>query len=243
MIALVEGAERQKTPNEIALNILLAGMTIIFVFATVSIPSFAAYAGGAVPVVILVALFVTLIPTTIGALLSAIGIAGMEVIGTLRAKSQVPIVVLSSRGDEKGKVAALDVGADDYVTKPFGVDELMARIRAALRHRLQEQGSRPLFQSADLSVDLVHRRVSVGGREVRLSPKEYDILQQFVIHAGKVLTHRHLLREVWGGEDSADVQALRVFIRQLRQKLEANPEQPRHILTEPGVGYRLQIRE
>jgi two-component system KDP operon response regulator KdpE len=168
---------------------------------------------------------------------------GMEIIRALRAKSQVPIVVLSSRGDEKGKVTALDLGADDYVTKPFGVDELMARIRAALRHRLQEQGSRPLFQSADLVVDLVHRRVSVGGREVRLSPKEYDILQQFVIHAGKVLTHRHLLREVWGGEDSADVQALRVFIRQLRQKLEANPEQPRHILTEPGVGYRLQIQE
>jgi two-component system KDP operon response regulator KdpE len=168
---------------------------------------------------------------------------GMEVIGTLRAKSQVPIIVLSSRGDEKGKVAALDVGADDYVTKPFGVDELMARIRAALRHRLQEQGSRPLFQSADLTVDLVHRRVSVGGREVRLSPKEYDILQQFVIHAGKVLTHRHLLQEVWGGADSGDVQALRVFIRQLRQKLEADPEQPRHILTEPGVGYRLQIQE
>jgi len=168
---------------------------------------------------------------------------GMEVIGALRARSQVPIVVLSSRGDEKGKVAALDVGADDYVTKPFGVDELMARIRAALRHRLQEQGSRPLFQSADLTVDLVHRRVNVGGREVRLSPKEYDILQQFVIHAGKVLTHRHLLQEVWGGENSGDVQALRVFIRQLRQKLEADPERPRHILTEPGVGYRLQMQE
>jgi len=168
---------------------------------------------------------------------------GMEVIGALRANSQVPIVVLSSRGDEKGKVAALDVGADDYVTKPFGVDELMARIRAALRHRLQEQGSRPLFQSADLTVDLVHRRVSVGGREVRLSPKEYDILQQFVIHAGKVLTHRHLLKEVWGGAGGGDVQALRVFIRQLRQKLESDPEQPRHILTEPGVGYRLQIQE
>jgi two-component system KDP operon response regulator KdpE len=168
---------------------------------------------------------------------------GMEIIGALRAKSQVPIVVLSSRGDEKGKVAALDIGADDYVTKPFGVDELMARVRAALRHRLQEQGSRPLFRSGGLIVDLVHRRVSADGREVRLSPKEYDILQQFVIHAGKVLTHRHLLREVWGGEESADVQALRVFIRQLRQKLEANPEQPRHILTEPGVGYRLQVQE
>jgi len=168
---------------------------------------------------------------------------GMDLIRKIRARSPVPIVVLSSRGDEKGKVMALDLGADDYVTKPFGVDEVMARIRAALRHRLQEQGSPPVFRSGDLTVDLVHRRVSVGSREVRLSPKEYDILQQFVIHAGKVLTHRHLLHEVWGGQDSADVQALRVFIRQLRQKLEANPEQPRHILTEPGVGYRLQIQE
>ena len=168
---------------------------------------------------------------------------GMEIIRTLRATSPVPIVVLSSRGDEKGKVTALDLGADDYVTKPFGVDELMARIRAALRHRLQEQGSAPMFRSGDLTVDLVHRRVGRDGREVRLSPKEYEILRQFVMHAGKVLTHRHLLREVWGGADSADVQALRVFIRQLRQKLEADPEQPRHIVTEPGVGYRLQLQE
>jgi two-component system KDP operon response regulator KdpE len=100
-----------------------------------------------------------------------------------------------------------------------------------------------VFRSGDLSVDLVHRRVSVGEREVKLSPKEYDILQQLVIHAGKVLTHRHLLQEVWGGAESGDVQYLRVFIRQLRQKLEADPEQPRHILTEPGVGYRLTVQE
>jgi len=168
---------------------------------------------------------------------------GMDLIRKIRTQSPVPIVVLSSRGDERGKVMALDLGADDYVTKPFGVDEVMARIRAALRHRLQEQGSPPVFRSGDLTVDLVHRRVSVDGREIRLSPKEYGILQQFVMHAGKVLTHRHLLHEVWGGQDNADVQALRVFIRQLRQKLEADPEQPRHILTEPGVGYRLQIQE
>jgi len=168
---------------------------------------------------------------------------GLEVIKAVREKSQLPIVVLSSRGDERGKVSALDLGADDYVTKPFGVNELMARIRAALRHRLQEQGSLPQFQSGDLTVDLVHRRVSVGGRDIRLSPKEYDILQQMVIHAGKVLTHRHLLHEVWRGADNIDVQALRVFIRQLRQKLEVNPEQPRHIVTEPGVGYRLQVME
>lgn len=170
-------------------------------------------------------------------------IDGLEVIKTVRQKSQTPIVILSSRGDEAGKVAALDLGADDYVTKPFGVNELMARIRAALRHRLQEQGSQPLFQSGDLTVDLVHRRVTVGGADVRLSPKEYDILQQMVIHAGKVLTHRHLIHEVWRGADNIDVQALRVFIRQLRQKIEANPEQPRHIVTEPGVGYRLLISD
>ncbi|HEY7689036.1 MAG TPA: winged helix-turn-helix domain-containing protein, partial [Dongiaceae bacterium] len=161
----------------------------------------------------------------------------------VREKSPLPIVVLSSRDDEKGKVTALDLGADDYVTKPFGVDELMARVRAALRHRLQEQGSQPQFHSADLTVDLVHRRVTVAGRDIKLSPKEYDILQQLVIHAGKVLTHRHLLHQVWPGADNIDVQALRVFIRQLRQKLEADPEQPRHIVTEPGVGYRLQIQE
>jgi two-component system KDP operon response regulator KdpE len=168
---------------------------------------------------------------------------GLDIIRELRARSPVPIVVLSSRGDEKGKVSALDLGADDYVTKPFGIEELMARIRTALRHRLQEQGGRPVFRSGALSVDLVHRRVSVGEREVKLSPKEYDILQQLVIHAGKVLTHRHLLQEVWGGAESGDVQYLRVFIRQLRQKLEADPEQPRHILTEPGVGYRLTVQE
>jgi len=170
-------------------------------------------------------------------------IDGIDLIGKIRAQSQVPIVVLSSRGDEKGKVAALDVGADDYVTKPFGIDELMARVRTAMRHRLQEQGSQPVFKSGDLAIDLVRRRVTVGGHEVKLSPKEYDILQQFVIHAGKVLTHRHLLREVWHAETTGDVQSLRVFIRQLRQKLEADPEQPRHILTEPGVGYRLMTEE
>jgi two-component system, OmpR family, KDP operon response regulator KdpE len=170
-------------------------------------------------------------------------IDGMDLIRKIRGQSQVPIVVLSSRGDEKGKVGALDLGADDYVTKPFGIDELMARVRTALRHRLQEQGSRPVYKSGDLSVDLVHRRVMVDGREVKLSPKEYEILQQFVIHAGKVLTHRHLLREVWNAELTGDVQSLRVFIRQLRQKLELEPERPRHILTEPGVGYRLSAAD
>jgi len=169
---------------------------------------------------------------------------GLEVIRALRAGAApgaaTPIVVLSSRGDEQAKVAALDLGADDYVTKPFGIDELMARLRAALRHRLQQQGSPPVFSSGDLAVDLVHRTVRRGSVEVRLSPKEYDLLQQLVVHAGKVLTHRHLLREVWGNE-GADVQYLRVYMRQLRQKLEAEPERPQHILTEPGVGYRLAV--
>ena len=166
---------------------------------------------------------------------------GFEVIRKLRPDSQVPIIVLSSRDDERGKVQALDAGADDYVTKPFGVEELVARIRTALRHRVQAQGGKPVFQSEGLTVDLVHRRITRDGAEVKLSPKEYDILQQLVIHAGKVLTHRHLLREVWGSENDDDVAYLRVYIRQLRGKLETDPAQPALILTEPGVGYRLRV--
>ena len=152
----------------------------------------------------------------------------------------VPIIVLSSRTDDRGKVRALDAGADDYVTKPFSVDELLARIRAALRHRMQSHGTQPLFVSGALSVDLVRRIVLRNGTEVRLSPKEYGILQQLVLHAGKVLTHRHLLREVWQQDADGDVAYLRVYIRQLRAKLEGNPEQPSLIVTEPGVGYRLR---
>ncbi len=164
---------------------------------------------------------------------------GFAVIETLRGRgSAVPIVVLSSRDDEAGKVRALDLGADDYVTKPFGVDELMARVRAALRHRLQVQGTPPVFRSGDLSVDLVRRIVTVGGREVKLAPREYDLLRLLVLHAGKVLTHKFAMREIWGG--TADVQYLRVYIRSLRQKIEADPERPAHILTEQGVGYRLR---
>jgi two-component system KDP operon response regulator KdpE len=165
-------------------------------------------------------------------------IDGLELIGRIRALGPVPIVVLSSRGDEAAKVKALDSGADDYVTKPFGADELMARIRAALRHRLQQQGAERGFASDDLSVDLVRRLVRRGEEDVKLSPKEYDILEQLVIHAGKVLTHKHLLREVWRDE-SVDPQYLRVYVRQLRQKIEADPSAPRHVLTEPGIGYRL----
>jgi two-component system KDP operon response regulator KdpE len=163
---------------------------------------------------------------------------GLALIAEIRAGGPVPIVVLSSRGDEAAKVAALDAGADDYVTKPFGADELMARIRAALRHRLQEQGAERGFASDDLSVDLVRRLVKRGPEVVKLSPKEYDILEQLVIHAGKVLTHKHLLREVWRDE-SVDPQYLRVYVRQLRQKIEADSSAPRHVLTEPGIGYRL----
>jgi two-component system KDP operon response regulator KdpE len=150
----------------------------------------------------------------------------------------VPVIVLSSREDERGKVEALDLGADDYVTKPFGMNELIARIRNALRHRLQVQGEKPVFRVDDLSVDLVRRLVKVGDRDVKLSPKEYEMLRHLVQHAGKVLTHAHLLREVWGG--STDTQYLRVYVRQLRQKIEPDPERPHYILTETGVGYRLR---
>ena len=167
------------------------------------------------------------------------GIDGLDVVRRLRqAGSAIPIVILSSRDDEAGKVAALDLGADDYVSKPFGVEELSARIRAALRHRLQQEGEKPLFRSGDLSVDLVRRIVTVRGNEVKLTPREYDLLRLLVAHAGKVLTHKFILREVWGGE--SDVQYLRIYIRTLRQKLEADPEQPGLILTEQGVGYRLR---
>ncbi|WP_029075284.1 response regulator [Kaistia adipata] len=154
------------------------------------------------------------------------------------AQIDLPIVILSSRTDEAGIVKALEAGADDYVTKPFGMRELAARLRVALRHRLQQQGEKAVFQTGDLSVDLVKRIVRVSGREVKLSPKEYDILRLLVQHAGKVLTHRALLAEVWGG--STDVQYLRVYVRQLRQKIEQQPDQPQYILTETGVGYRLR---
>jgi two-component system KDP operon response regulator KdpE len=159
-------------------------------------------------------------------------IDGLKLIGQIRSLGPVPIVVLSSRGDEGAKVTALDSGADDYVTKPFGADELLAR------HRLQQQGAERGFASDDLRVDLVRRLVRRGAEDVKLSPKEYDILEQLAIHAGKVLTHKHLLREVWRDE-SVDPQYLRVYVRQLRQKIEADPSAPRHVLTEPGIGYRL----
>jgi len=169
-------------------------------------------------------------------------IDGLELLRQMRQQNDgVPIVVLSSRGEEAAKVQALDLGADDYVTKPFGMDELLARIRAALRHQLQVHGERPVFRVGDLSVDLVRRIVRLGDKEVKLSPKEYDLLRILVQHAGKVLTHRFLLKELWS--DLTDAQYLRVYVRQLRQKIEQNPERPQYILTETGIGYRLRAPE
>ncbi|MGJ5034939.1 MULTISPECIES: response regulator transcription factor [unclassified Bradyrhizobium] len=164
---------------------------------------------------------------------------GLELLRTIRGRNEaVPVVVLSSRGDEAGKVQALDLGADDYITKPFGMDELLARLRAALRHQLQVQGERPVFRTGDLSVDLVRRIVKVGEREIKLSPKEYDLLRVLVQHAGKVLTHRFLLKELW--DELTDAQYLRVYVRQLRHKIETDPERPQFVLTETGIGYRLR---
>jgi two-component system KDP operon response regulator KdpE len=166
-------------------------------------------------------------------------IQGHDLLRMIRARSEsIPIVVLSSRGDEAGKVQALDFGADDYVTKPFGMDELLARLRAALRHQLQAHGERPVFRAGDLSVDLVRRIVKVGDKDVRLSPKEYELLRVLVQHAGKVLTHKFLLGELW--DNLTDPQYLRVYVRQLRQKIEDDVEQPKYILTETGIGYRLR---
>ncbi len=164
---------------------------------------------------------------------------GMELLRRIRAlEESVPIIVLSSRDDEAGKVEALDCGADDYVTKPFGLDELLARMRAALRHQLQISGERPIFRLDELSVDLVRRIVKLGDKEVKLSPKEYELLRLLVQHAGKVLTHKFLLGHLW--DEPTDAQYLRVYVRQLRQKIETDPERPRFLMTETGVGYRLR---
>jgi two-component system KDP operon response regulator KdpE len=166
-------------------------------------------------------------------------IQGIELLRRMRELNEaVPIVVLSSRDDETAKVQALDLGADDYVTKPFGMDELLARMRAALRHQLQVHGERPIFHVGDLSVDLVRRIVKVGEKEVKLSPKEYELLRVLVQHAGKVLTHKFLLKELW--DDLTDAQYLRVYVRQLRRKIEPDPERPHYVLTETGIGYRLR---
>ncbi len=164
---------------------------------------------------------------------------GLDLLRMLRTQNErAAIVVLSSWDDESGKVEALDNGADDYVTKPFGMNELLARMRAALRHQLQVQGERPVFRAGDLSVDIVRRIVKINNSEVKLSPKEYDLLRTLVQHAGKVLTHKFLMAELW--DQTTDAQYLRVYVRQLRQKIEPDPERPEYILTETGVGYRLR---
>jgi two-component system KDP operon response regulator KdpE len=166
---------------------------------------------------------------------------GHELVRAIRAQSPLPIIVLSVRDDEAGKVAALDGGADDYVTKPFGIEEFMARIRAALRHRLQQQGRAALFRNGDLAIDILAREVTMRGEVIKLSRREFDLLQYLAEHVGKVVTHGQALGHVWGAAHGEDVEYLRVYIRQLRQKIEADPQQPSLILTEPGVGYRMKL--
>jgi two-component system, OmpR family, KDP operon response regulator KdpE len=173
-------------------------------------------------------------------------IDGIDVARAIREWSTVPIVVLSARGQEKDKIEALDAGADDYLTKPFGFGELMARVRVAMRHALrQAQGGEepPVFETGGLRVDLAARHVFVDETEVHLTPIEYDILKTFVAYAGKVLTHRQLLARVWGEAYTEESHYLRVYMAQLRHKLEADPAQPRYLVTETGVGYRLRLQE
>ena len=167
-------------------------------------------------------------------------IDGMEVLRQVRAWSKVPVVILSVRGRETDKVAALDAGADDYLTKPFGVAELTARIRAAMRHQLQAAAPEPVFESGGLKVDMARRIVTVDGREVKLTPTEYELLRVLAVNAGKVLTHQQLLREVWGPASADQTHYLRVYVGQLRQKIEPDSTQPQYLITEPGVGYRLR---
>jgi two-component system, OmpR family, KDP operon response regulator KdpE len=164
---------------------------------------------------------------------------GVDLTRQLREWSKVPIIIVSARGKEQDKVVALDAGADDYVTKPFGVSELLARLRVALRHGAAVGDGPPVFQNGDLRVDLVRREVSLAGKLVHMTPNEYRLLAILVKYAGRVLTHQQLLKEIWGPGSSQETHYLRVYMNQLRQKLEPDPAQPRYLLTEPGVGYRL----
>lgn len=165
---------------------------------------------------------------------------GIEIIRSVRARSNTPIVILSAREAERDKVAALDLGADDYLTKPFGVEELLARVRVALRHLARPgEGSSAIFRTGNLEIDLERRSVKVAEREVHLSPTEYELLKAFVAHPGRVLTDRMLLQQVWGPEYRSEGHYLHVYVARLRKKLEANPQSPRYLMTEPGVGYRL----
>jgi two-component system, OmpR family, KDP operon response regulator KdpE len=165
---------------------------------------------------------------------------GLEVIKRIRyAQSDIPIIVLSTCGDETGKVAALDLGADDYVTKPFGIEELLARIRVLQRHRVQPPADQSVIEAGELRLNLVQRTAWIRGAEIHLSPREYTLLRLLVAHAGKVLTHSFILRQVWGAD--TDLQYLRIYIRALRQKLEQEPERPTLLITEQRVGYRLRV--
>ena len=166
---------------------------------------------------------------------------GFAVIEKVRASALTPIIVLSARGDVEGKVRALELGADDYVTKPFDMGELLARLKAALRHGLQAHGEAPVFRSGPLAVDLVNRKIMLGATEVHLSPKEFSLLRFLVMHAGRVVTHHQLLKEVWGPANVDDIQYLRVLMRQVRRKLEPESGSTSFLVTEPGVGYRLLV--
>lgn len=164
---------------------------------------------------------------------------GKDVIRRVREWSDVPIIVLSARDREAEKIDSLDLGADDYVNKPFNVGELMARMRTALRHRLQRKSETPVLRVGDLEVDSVRHRVTRGGAELKLTPKEFELLSFLARHAGRVVTHRQILAAVWGPAHTEDTQYLRVYIGQLRQKIEEKPDDPRVVLTEPGIGYRV----
>jgi two-component system KDP operon response regulator KdpE len=165
---------------------------------------------------------------------------GLDVIRQVRTRSSTPIVVLSVRGAERDKVQALDLGADDYLTKPFGVNELLARVRVALRHAARPpQGTAAIFRTGELEVDLEHRRVMVAGREVHLTPTEYDLLKALIAQPNKVLTDRMLMQQVWGSASSTEAHYLHVYVARLRKKLEPDAQVARYIATEPGVGYRL----
>ncbi|SPF42969.1 DNA-binding response regulator in two-component regulatory system with KdpD [Candidatus Desulfosporosinus infrequens] len=165
-------------------------------------------------------------------------IDGQDVVRMLREWSKVPIIILSAKAQEFDKIAALDSGADDYVTKPFSMGELLARIRASLRHTISTS-EEPILKFDDLSIDFALRHVKIGKTEVKLTPTEYDLVKHLAVNAGKVLTHQYLLRTVWGSTHEDDNQYIRVYMRQLRRKLEKDPSRPRHIISEPGVGYRL----
>ncbi len=164
---------------------------------------------------------------------------GKDVIRQVRQWSDVPIVVLSARDREAEKIEALDLGADDFVNKPFGVGELMARLRAALRHRARQQGETPVLKVGDVEIDSLRHRVTRSGTDIKLTRREFDLLVCLGRHAGKVMTHRQLLTAVWGPAHAQDTQYLRVYIGQLRQKIERDPNDPKVILTEPGIGYRI----